>query len=193
MLVSFWDLNTSSTILKLNCCSNYWSDFQVIYNFSFWVLPDLRFSDLGFITRLFDRLTRRDLLLTSLRNVQARSCIRPMGWLALLVGVTQYCVANIVSFFSVKWLEYRKNNDHKNIESIDFSIGLQRKTISFVCRISSFLAGFLYGLGLLRWELFNGLFPLPRCACCLLTSFSSNFFFLFLKCFSFFSHWQNKS
>jgi len=70
-----------------------------------WLLTkesDLRFSDLGFITRLFDRLTRRDRLLTSLRNVQARSCIRPMGWLPLLVGVTQYCVANIVSFFSVK-------------------------------------------------------------------------------------------
>ena len=56
-------------------------------------LPDLRFSDLGFITRLFDRLTRNDLRLTSLRNVQARSCIRPIG---LFVGVTQYCVANIV-------------------------------------------------------------------------------------------------
>ena len=48
-------------------------------------LPDFRFSG-GLMTRLLDRLTRRDLRLTSLRNVVALSWMPLIG---LLVGVTQ--------------------------------------------------------------------------------------------------------
>lgn len=56
-------------------------------------IPDFLFPSGGLITRDFDRLTRSDRRLTSLRNVAARSGNLIPG---LFVGVTQYCVANIL-------------------------------------------------------------------------------------------------
>ena len=58
----------------------------------YYCLPDFLFSG-GLITRDFDRLTRSDRRLTSLKNVAARSGNLIPG---LFVGVTQYCVANIL-------------------------------------------------------------------------------------------------
>ena len=55
-------------------------------------LPDFLFSG-GLITRDFDRFTRSDLRLTSLKNVAARSGNLIPG---RFVGVTQYCAANIL-------------------------------------------------------------------------------------------------
>ena len=63
--------------------------YFIIENF----LPDFLFPSGGLITRDFDRLTRSDRRLTSLRNVAARSGNLIPG---LFVGVTQYCVANIL-------------------------------------------------------------------------------------------------
>ena len=58
-------------------------------------LPDFRFSG-GLMTRDLERLTLSDLRLTSRRKVVAFSCIR---WMGRLVGVTQYCAANILTSF----------------------------------------------------------------------------------------------
>ena len=60
------------------------------------ILPDFRFPDGsgGLITRDFDRFTRSDLRFTSRKKVAALSGNLMPG---LLVGVTQYCAANILS------------------------------------------------------------------------------------------------
>jgi hypothetical protein len=64
------------------------------------ILPDFRFSG-GLMTRDLERLTRNDRRLTSRKNVEARSCILDIG---LLVGVTQYCAANILFVFVFVYL-----------------------------------------------------------------------------------------
>ena len=71
--------------------------FKIHFNHYYFIienfLPDFLFPSGGLITRDFDRLTRSDRRLTSLRNVAARSGNLIPG---LFVGVTQYCVANIL-------------------------------------------------------------------------------------------------
>ena len=71
--------------------------FKIPFNHCYFIienfLPDFLFPSGGLITRDFDRLTRSDRRLTSLRNVAARSGNLIPG---LFVGVTQYCVANIL-------------------------------------------------------------------------------------------------
>ena len=74
-----------------------WLFFKMPFNHCYFIienfLPDFLFPSGGLITRDFDRLTRSDRRLTSLRNVAARSGNLIPG---LFVGVTQYCVANIL-------------------------------------------------------------------------------------------------
>ena len=91
LLVNFkiiWSLVFISQ-LRITIALPYDHYYFIIENF----LPDFLFPSGGLITRDFDRLTRSDRRLTSLRNVAARSGNLIPG---LFVGVTQYCVANIL-------------------------------------------------------------------------------------------------
>ena len=97
LLVNFKMISNLVFIAQLRITITFPVFFKIPFDHYYFIienfLPDFLFPSGGLITRDFDRLTRSDRRLTSLRNVAARSGNLIPG---LFVGVTQYCVANIL-------------------------------------------------------------------------------------------------